>query len=147
MRIFGVNNSKNEETEMNDEIPTVPAKTGKASFYISWGLRVIAALAFISAGGAKLAGVEAMVDLFDQVGVGQWFRILTGVVEVGGAIALLVPRTVGFGALLLAATMVGAIITHLFVIGGSPVPAIVLLVVCSTIAWLNRGQLANAATR
>ncbi len=35
------------------------------------------AAAFLAAGGAKLAGVPAMVEMFEKVGVGQWFRIVT----------------------------------------------------------------------
>jgi putative oxidoreductase len=34
--------------------------------------------------------------------------------------------------------MIGAVITHLFVIGGSPAPAAVLLVVTGAIAYLRR---------
>ena len=47
--------------------------------------------------------------------------------EVLCAILLLGPKTAAIGATLLAVTMVGAIATHLFIIGGRPVPAIVLL--------------------
>jgi putative oxidoreductase len=108
--------------------------------YLSWTLQILAAAAFLAAGGAKLAGVPMMVAIFDQIGVGQWFRIVTGLVEVIGAIALLVPVTAAFGGVLLAITMsVGALI-HLFVIGGSPLPATVLLVVTATIGCLNRAN-------
>jgi putative oxidoreductase len=49
-----------------------------------------------------------MVQVFEAIGFGQWFRYVTGVVEVGGALLLLVPATGFFGALLLAVTMVFA---------------------------------------
>ena len=45
--------------------------------------------------------------------LGQWFRTVTGLVEVTGAIALLIPVTAGLGRLLLAVTMCFAIFTHL----------------------------------
>jgi uncharacterized membrane protein YphA (DoxX/SURF4 family) len=106
--------------------------------YLSWTLQILAATVFLAAGGAKLAGVPMMVAIFDQIGVGQWFRVVTGLVEVIGAILLLVPITAAFGGLLLAATMFVGMLIHLFVIGGNPVPATVLLVVTATIAWLNR---------
>jgi hypothetical protein len=35
--------------------------------------------------------------------------------------------------------------THLFVIGGNPVPAIVLLLITATVAWARRSQLAALA--
>src|SRR5258707_316256 len=59
-------------------------------------LQGLLAAAFLAAGGAKLLGVPTLVQLFDQIGAGQWLRIVTGLVEVAGAVALLVP---GFPAL------------------------------------------------
>ncbi|MDX0312580.1 DoxX family membrane protein [Sinorhizobium meliloti] len=120
---------------------TSRTQQGKTTIAISWTLRVLAGAVFLAAGGAKLAGVPMMVAIFDQIGAGQWFRILTGVVEVAGGIAILVPVTAAFGAVLLAATMVCAVLTHLVLIGGSPLPAIVLLVITSTVAWLHRRTL------
>jgi putative oxidoreductase len=102
---------------------------------VLWILQILAALAFLSAGGSKLAGAAPMVEMFDKIGVGQWFRYLTGSLEVTGAILLLIPATVAFGGALLVATMVGAITTHLFVLGGSPVPAIVLFVIVASVTW------------
>jgi uncharacterized membrane protein YphA (DoxX/SURF4 family) len=103
-----------------------------------WVLQILAALAFIYVGGLKLAGTSPeLVQLFDKIGIGQWFRYLTGGLEVIGAIALLVPKSSGFGALLLSCVMAGAVIIHLFVVGGTPVPAIVLLAITSLIAWLR----------
>jgi putative oxidoreductase len=91
----------------------------------AWTQSILAA-AFLAAGFAKLADVAFMVDLFEQIGLGQWFRVATGVVEVIGAVALLVPGLASIGALWLGFTMVGAVATHLFVLHTSPVPAIVL---------------------
>lgn len=105
---------------------------------IVWGIRVLLALAFGAAGLAKLAGVPQMVQVFEAVGFGQWFRYLTGVVEVGGAVLLLVPATGFIGGLLLTATMAGAVATHLVLIGGSPVPAAVLLLLSAFVAWRLR---------
>lgn len=39
-----------------------------------WVLQALLAAAFVAAGGAKLAGVPQMVALYEQIGVGQWFR-------------------------------------------------------------------------
>ena len=38
----------------------------------------------------KLSGDPRMVGLFDAIGVGQWFRYVTGSLEVLGAILLLI---------------------------------------------------------
>lgn len=109
--------------------------------YGLWTLKVVAGLAFFTAGVAKIAGMEMMVQTFESIGAGQWFRYLTGVIEVGGAILLFVPGIQVVGALLLAATMVGGTLTHLFVIGGSPLPVLVLLLITAIIAWAHRDQL------
>jgi putative oxidoreductase len=68
------------------------ANSGKRRKVGLWILRVLLGAAFIGAGGAKLAAVPAMVEMFEKVGVGQWFRIVTGLLEVTGGILLLIPR-------------------------------------------------------
>jgi uncharacterized membrane protein YphA (DoxX/SURF4 family) len=100
-----------------------------------WGIRILLALAFGAAGVAKLAGVPQMVANFEAIGFGQWFRYVTGVVELVGVVLLLVPRTGFFGALWLGGTMVGAVVTHLLLIGGSPVPALVLGALCAAVVY------------
>jgi putative oxidoreductase len=105
---------------------------------IAWGVRILLALAFGAAGISKLAGVPQMVQVFDAIGFGQWFRYLTGAVEVVGAVLLLVPATGFFGGLLLTATMVGAVATHLVLIGGNPAPAMVLGLLSAFVAWRQR---------
>lgn len=92
-----------------------------------WIVQGALAALFIMAGSGKLAGRPEMVGLFEAIGIGQWFRYFTGGLEVLAAVLLLVPALAGIGAALLAVTMVGAILTHLFVVGGSVfVPAVLL---------------------
>jgi len=111
---------------------------------IVWGVRILLALAFGAAGVSKLAGVPQMVQVFEAIGFGQWFRYLTGVVEVGGALLLLVPATGFLGGLLLAVTMVFAVATHLVLIGGNPAPALVLTGLSAFVAWRLRPVAAAA---
>jgi hypothetical protein len=61
---------------------------------------------------APRTGAPEMVGLFDAIGIGQWFRYVTGSIEVVSAVALLVPSWAAFGALLLIPTMVGAVFTQ-----------------------------------
>jgi putative oxidoreductase len=112
----------------------------RARTIVLWTLQVIAAGAFVASGIPKLLGVPAMVQMFDAIGIGQWFRYLTGTVEVVSGLLLLAPSLALFGAIALAATMIGAIVTHLFIVGGSPAPAIVLLLLTSAIAWMRRSR-------
>jgi uncharacterized membrane protein YphA (DoxX/SURF4 family) len=96
---------------------------------------------FLMAGGSKLAGVPAMVTMFDTLGLGQWFRYVTGAIEATSGILLLVPSAAVFGALLLIPTMLGAIVTNVFVIHASPVIPLLLLLGAAAVAWARRHQL------
>ena len=98
----------------------LPAASGKGRLITLWILSGLVALAFVGAGGAKLVGGAAMVEEFDKVGLGQWFRYFTGLLEVAGGIGLLVPRYAFHAARLLAIVMVGAFITHVTVLGSPP---------------------------
>jgi hypothetical protein len=109
--------------------------------YLSLGLRTLLTLAFVGAGGAKLAGVVMMVATFDQIGFGQGFRYFTGAVEVIGAALLWLPRRQVVGAAILGGTMVGAVLAHLFILGPSPLPAIVLGVMCAAVLYIYRAQI------
>lgn len=103
------------------------------------GLSVLVALAFLMAGAGKLAGAEELVANFQRWGYPLWFLTVTGVIEVLSAILLVPRKTRVFGALTLAATMVGAVGTHLIAgeLGGT-VPAAVLLGLTSLLAWAHR---------
>ena len=93
-----------------------------------WSLQILTSVAFLSAGFIKLSGNPLMVEEFEHIGIGQWFRYATGTIEVASAVMLIVPRLTPIGALLLICTMFGAIVVHLFFIGGSPViPSVLLL--------------------
>jgi hypothetical protein len=103
-----------------------------------WILQIGAAAMFFMAGGSKLAGAPEMVGLFDVIGLGQWFRYLTGAIEVSSAFMLLIPSVAFYGAALLVPTMIGAVLTHLFIFGGGGGTALLLLIVVGTIAWVRR---------
>ncbi len=105
-----------------------------------WVLQIAVAAMFVAAAVPKLAGVPIMVQMFGALGFGQWLRYLTAVLEIGGAALLLVPALASIGAIMLAIVMVGAILAHTLVLGGSAVPAIVLLAATLTIAWFRRAQ-------
>jgi len=119
---------------------------GRASLIALWLTQVALAVMFLMAGGSKLAGVPAMVSLFDALGLGQWFRYVTSVIEVASGIALLVPSAALFGAMLLIPTMLGAVAANLF-LGQSPAAPLVLLLVASAVAWARRNQLKRLFSR
>jgi uncharacterized membrane protein YphA (DoxX/SURF4 family) len=101
---------------------------------------------FLLAGGSKLAGAPAMVDLFAAIGWGQWFRYVTGAIEISAAVALLIPSAALFGAILLVPTMIGAVTANL-ILGQPPAVPLVLLLVAAAVAWTRRNQLHGVFSR
>ncbi|WP_290888147.1 DoxX family protein [Arenimonas sp.] len=71
------------------------------------------ALVFAASGIAKLLSLPFEVEAFARWGYPPYFMYLTGVLEVAGAIGLLVRRVSALAALCLAGLMLGAIATHL----------------------------------
>ena len=122
---------------------SLPIRRSLIALIALWGLQVGLAALFFFAGGSKLAGAPAMVALFDAIGVGQWFRYVTGLIEVVSAVALLVPSFAPFGALLLVSTMVGAIATHLFIVGGSPALPALLMLGLLVVGWARRDRISR----
>jgi putative oxidoreductase len=120
--------------------------TGKIINVVLWLLQIGAAAMFLMVGFLKLSGNPQLVGLFEAIGIGQWFRYLTGALEVAGAFLLLIPRTSGLGALMLAGVMVCAVLTHVFIVGGSPLGAIILLVVTGIVAWGRRRRTMSLLT-
>ena len=106
----------------------------------AWVLTIALAIVFTLAGGIKLISAPGMVREFAQIGLGQWFRYFTGILEVSGAIGLLIPRVRFWAALQIAAVMVGATFTNLAVLhlpATARVTAI-LLAMAVALAWLRR---------
>jgi putative oxidoreductase len=116
----------------------LPVASGKGRLITLWILSGLLALAFIAAGTAKLAGAAAMVQVFDKVGLGQWFRYFTGLLEVVAAMGLLISRYAFYAAVLLAIVMAGAIIAHVTVLGSSPAAPVVLFVLTGIIAYFRK---------
>jgi len=99
-----------------------------------WTLRIALASIFVVVGFVKIPGsIHPMwVRLFERIGFGQWFRYFTALVEIVGGMLMLVPSATPVSALLLASTMVGALLVHIFVIGIG-VQTVVVIVLLSGI--------------
>lgn len=93
-----------------------PVSGSRWRMWADWTLRILVALVFLAAGGVKLFGVPQLVQLFDKIGLGQWFRFFTAACEATGAALLLIPRAASYGAALLGCVAVGAFVTHVVVI-------------------------------
>ena len=111
----------------------------------TWALQAVVAAVFFAAGMAKLAGVPFEVQSFAQIGLGQWFRIVTGIVQIVGAFALVYPGLASIGSLWLGFNMVCAVVVCLAVLHTNPAPAIILTLLNALIVYLRRDELAPLA--
>jgi putative oxidoreductase len=106
---------------------------------IEWALRLGVALVFVGIGCEKVfpSRDSYWVKVFTEIGFGLWFMYLTGTIQIIGGLLMIVPRTAVFGAALLACTMIGAILTHLFLlntgVGGAVFPAAFLALIVAAV--------------
>lgn len=99
---------------------------------------------FFLVGGAKLIGRSDMVDLFRSIGVGQWLRYLTGLLEVFGAAFMVIPLASGASAVALGTIMISATLIELFVLHRPPIAAMACLSAHTYVAWSRLLHRANA---
>jgi uncharacterized membrane protein YphA (DoxX/SURF4 family) len=82
----------------------------KGRVIAGWVIAVLLAAGYGAAALGKLTGAQNA--MFEGWGYAAWFAMLIGVVELLGAIGLLVPRTTRFAILGLTLVMAGAFYTH-----------------------------------
>jgi putative oxidoreductase len=120
---------------------TRSAATGRLLNILLWCVQALLALEFVGVSSAKLMGISEMVALFTTVGFGRWFRYVTGILELTGAVLIVVPRTRSIGAALLATIMLGAITAHLFILHVPPTAPVVLFLLSGFVVWGRRKDL------
>lgn len=102
-------------------------------------LRVILGLAFLAIAAVKLSGSSNTVQMFANIGWGQWFRYFTGALDLVGGLLVLLPRRAFYGALILMCTVgFAAVLTFVGRIHDSAVPPLALTALAATVAWLTR---------
>ena len=85
----------------------------KAKNIVGWVLQILLGVLFALSGAQKLMGEAEVAANFERWGYPDWFLMLTGVLELLGAIGLLIPMTAGLAASGLVLLMLGAAWTHL----------------------------------
>ncbi len=115
----------------------MPNKLTKQAIAI-WVLRGLMAALFLFACSGKLMGQPMMIEEFDQVGLGQWFRYATGVLELIGGIAVLIPPISALAALLLLAIDFGAFIAQITVLHIDWIHTIIIGLVLAALIYLQR---------
>src|ERR687888_1246853 len=89
----------------------------KKSTLLAWICRVAAAIILLQTLFFKFTAAPESVYIFSRVGLEPWGRIGSGIAELMAAILILIPPTTWLGAGLALAVMVGAIFSHLTVLG------------------------------
>jgi uncharacterized membrane protein len=84
-----------------------------------WILRITLASIFVVIGFVKIPGSmhPMWVRLFERIGLGQWFRYVTALVEIVGGMLMVIPSATPVSVALLASAMLGALLVHVFIIG------------------------------
>ena len=121
----------------------------------SWGLRLLAAVILLQTLFFKFSAAPESVYIFSAVGLEPWGRIGTGVAELIAAVLLLIPGTIVWGAIMGIGIMLGAVATHLFVLGievmndGGQlfIYALLVLTACIILFFQNRQQLVLLKTK
>ena len=106
-----------------------------------WALRIVVAGLFLFAAFMKLSGQPMMVQEFETVGLGQWFRYATGLLELIGGIMVLIPTVSALGACLLLLVDVGAFVAQVTVLHMDWIHTIVIGAVIGLLIYLQRQQL------
>lgn len=115
----------------------------------SWALQVLAALILGQTLWFKFTAAPESVAIFEALGAEPWGRVGSGVVELLAVVLLLVPATAAYGALLALGVMLGAVLSHLTLLGievagdGGTLFALALVTLASSLGvlWLRRAQL------
>ncbi|WKZ60910.1 MAG: DoxX family protein [Cyclobacteriaceae bacterium] len=89
----------------------------KITLILYWIARLVAAIIMLQTLYFKFTGAEESVYIFTKMGIEPWGRIGTGVAELLASILILLPATAWVGAVLALGLMLGAIGSHLFVLG------------------------------
>lgn len=118
---------------------------------VQWIFRLMAAIILLQTLYFKFTGAEESVYIFSTLGMEPYGRIGSGIVELIAAVLILIPRTTLLGALMGAGVMIGAIFSHLFVLGievkndGGElfVLAIITFLCCIALIYWNKSKIIN----
>jgi putative oxidoreductase len=113
-----------------------------ASTIMLWTSSVVVALGIGIAGLTKFLQPNRWEPLFTGWGYPAWFSLVVGIVEVCGAIALLVPAIAFYAATLLAVVMAGALVTLLRhpqgPLGWGRTPSVYIILLIIIAVWRSR---------
>lgn len=120
----------------------------KPTNYVLLAAKGVAAVLMLQTLYFKFQAAPESIYIFTKVGIEPWGRIGTGVIELIASVLILIPRTAWMGAGLGLGVMLGAILTHLTLLGievqgdGGQLffYAIAIAVSCVAILYITRQQ-------
>ena len=111
-----------------------------------WIARVLVALGMLAAGLSKFSPSSGWAARFHDWGYAPWFLTVIAVLEIVGAVGLLVPRTLRPAAAVLTVVLLGAGYTHLTHGQGAQVlRPLAYLAVLALALWLRPPHATGAA--
>ncbi len=121
----------------------------KAKNILSLILRAVAAIIMLQTLYFKFMGAPESVYIFTAVGIEPWGRIGTGIAELIASALLLWQPTIVIGSLMGIGIMLGALLTHLFILGivvqddGGQlfIYALIVLLACIALLRIHSDQL------
>ncbi len=123
----------------------------KTKNIISWILRLTVAIILIQTLYFKFTAHPDSVQIFSTLGVEPWGRIGLGIVELFTAILILLPTTKNIGMMLSLGIIIGAVVSHLIVLGinvsndggGLFILAIIVLVASGIYLFMHKEEAIN----
>lgn len=116
-----------------------------------WFLRILVAVILLQTLYFKFSGADESIYIFTSLGMEPYGRIGSGIAELIASILIVYPRTTWIGALIGMGVMIGAIASHLLVLGivvqndGGAlfILALITFICCSILVYLNKNKLFN----
>jgi uncharacterized membrane protein YphA (DoxX/SURF4 family) len=116
-----------------------------------WILRLTASAILLQTLFFKFSGAEESIYIFSTLGLEPYGRIGSGIVELIAALLIMIPRTTLLGALLGIGVMIGAILSHLLVLGIEVkndggllfTLAIIVFLCCAALIYWNKNNIPN----
>jgi hypothetical protein len=105
----------------------------KVAFWAGWILSVLPCLMLFMSASMKLSKSEEFLKGFEHLGFPEQLALVLGIVEVGGTIIYLIPKTAVLGAILLTGYLGGAVATHARLLEGQFVAPALL----GVLIWLG----------
>ena len=121
--------------------PSLPTPASRSKRILIWVLRILVAGVFLAGAVMKLTGQPMMIAEFQQIGLGEWFRLFTGALELAFGVAVLVPAFSAVGAAVLLAVDVGAFVAQIEVLHKDWIHTIVIGVLLALLIYGQRTRI------